>query len=497
MDFAFLSRFENTARMIPDEGQTVERKESLSLWREIVETCAAFATAQGGRVFIGVRDDGGVCGVQIGKGTLEDLANKIAQNRSPKVVPAIATLDEAGKTVVVVDVAESSTKPVYAFERASRRAGRTNQVLAPSEAADLYLQSRGRTWDDTVVSEARVSDLAQEAVRRFMDWARGARRLQVPARTSAEAALRQLRLVRGRKPTVAGVLLFGRAPAHFLPQATVRCARFKGETELTFIDMQVIEGSVLEQVTAVMEFARRNLAMGVKIEGKLERVETWEYPLDALREAVINAICHRDYASTASVQLRIFDDRLEVWNPGGLPPELTVSDLRVSHASIPRNKLLADAFFLVGYVEQFGTGTQRMADLLQQAGLSEPEFESDRHFFRVVFRKPVPVGQRFADLELNERQKKGATHALNSGRITRAEYMAVTRATERTAKRDLYELVRKGVLRRQGGGNNYWYEPTVPEPPSRTKITRDAWHGPQMTQSVTRKAIRITGSQSG
>ena len=357
-----------------------------------------------------------------------------------------------------MEVTESSTKPVYAFERALRRSGRTNQVLSPGEAAEMHLQSRGRTWDYSVVADAGMRDVDPDKVKRFVGRARAARRLEIKPSTPARQVLRQLKLVRDAKPSVAGVLLFGRSPTQFLPQAAVRCARFKGETEVTFLDMQVVGGTVIEQVEAVMEFARRNLSMAAKIEGALERKETWEYPLEALREAVINAVCHRDYASAASAQVRIFDDRLEVWNPGGLPPELSVRDLRISHASIPRNKLVADAFFLIGYVEQFGTGTQRMIDLLQQAGLPEPEFESREHFFRVLFRKPVPVEKRFADSDLNGRQVIALRSLEKSKRITRKEYEELTGASNVTAKRDLTDLVNKRVLVRRGATRNLWYE---------------------------------------
>ena len=136
--------------MIPTEGQTVERKASLGERREIVETCAAFASAQGGRIYIGVRDDGSILGVQIGKGTLEGLANDIAQNTVPKLVPAITPVSEAGKTVIIVEVAENPTKPVTAYGRAYRRSVRTNQVLLASEIAELYFGSRGTTWDETI-----------------------------------------------------------------------------------------------------------------------------------------------------------------------------------------------------------------------------------------------------------------------------------------------------------------------------------------------------------
>jgi ATP-dependent DNA helicase RecG len=130
--------------MIPAEGQTVEHKASLGERREVVETCAAFASAQGGRIYIGVRDNGTVVGVQFGKGTLEGLANDIAQNTVPKLVPILTTAQEAGLAVIVVEVAENPTKPVSAYGRAYRRSGRTNQVLALDEAAELYLHRRKR-----------------------------------------------------------------------------------------------------------------------------------------------------------------------------------------------------------------------------------------------------------------------------------------------------------------------------------------------------------------
>ena len=444
--------------MIPEEGQTVELKESLSQWHDVVETCAAFASAQGGKIYIGVFDDGRIRGVQLGKGTLEDLANKIAQNTNPKLVPVITTPAEAGATLIVVDVTENLSKPVYAFEKPMRRSGRTNQILSPSEATELYMQSRERTWDYTVAKDARMGDIAPDKVKWFVERARSARRLDIKTSKPVKQILHQLKLARGNMPSVAGVLLFGHLPTQFLPQATVRCARFKGETEGTFLDMQVVEGSVIEQVETVMEFARRNLSMAVKIEGALERTEQWEYPLEALREAVINAVCHRDYASAASVQMRIFDDRLEVWNPGGLPPELSVIDLGRSHASIPRNKLVADAFFLIGYVEQFGTGTQRMIEQLRQAGLPEPEFESREHCFRVIFRKPIPVEKRYAHFSLNERQIAGLKYLEKKGRITRRLYEQLTLAGEVTAKRDLTDLVKRRVVVRRGATRNIWYE---------------------------------------
>ncbi len=443
--------------MIPEEGQTVERKESLSLWRDIVETCAAFATAQGGKVFVGVADAGRITGVQIGKGTLEDLANRIAQNTVPRIVPAITAEQAQGLAVIIVVVQEHQTKPVTAFGRPYPRSGRTNQVLSASEVAELYPASRGLTWDETVKPEASLSDIDPEKVRKFLSRAIAERQWQIDPQTPVQQALNQLDLIRNGQLTVAALLLFGHRPQHFLVQGCLRCARFKGNSEVEFLDMKVMEGDIVAQVEEAMAFVQRNIRMAAKIEGQLARKERWEYPLDAVREGIINAVCHRDYADSGNVVVKIFDDQLEIWNPGSLPLDLTVDDLRKSHESKPRNKLIARAFFLIKYIEQFGTGTGRMISDCREAGVPEPEFESRPASFRIVFRKPVSLVEKLAGLHLNERQIKGIHAASQNGKITRRDYATLTATTPATAKRDLAELVAKKILESRGRGRSVSY----------------------------------------
>jgi ATP-dependent DNA helicase RecG len=436
--------------MIPEEGQTVERKESLSLWRDIVETCAAFATAQGGKVFVGVADDGRITGVQIGKGTLEDLANRIAQNTTPKVVPTITTQGEPGATVVIVDVPEHQTKPVTAFGRPYRRSGRTNQVLSASEVAELFLASRGLTWDETVKPDATLSDIDPEKVGKFLNRAIAERQWQIDPQTPVHQALNQLDLMRNGQLTVAALLLFGRRPQHFLVQGCLRCARFKGNSEVEFLDMKVIEGDIVAQVDEAMAFVQRNIRMAVKIEGQLARKERWEYPLDAIREGIINAVCHRDYADSGNVVVKIFDDRLEIWNPGSLPLDLTVDDLRKSHESKPRNKLIARAFFLIKYIEQFGTGTGRMISDCREAGVPEPEFESRTATFRTIFRLASPPSDRFERMGLNEQQLRVMQHISKGGQVRSSNLAEVFTLPKRTLQRALQELTKKGLLIKHG-----------------------------------------------
>ena len=443
--------------MIPPEGQSTELKESLNLGREIAIACAAFASAQGGRIYVGVRDDGTVAGVTLGKRSLEDLANAIAQNTTPKIVPAITTTQEDGKTIVVIEVRENPTKPVSAYGRAYRRSGRTNQVLSTGEVADLYYATRGVTWDQTPRPDATLADVDPQKVRLFLARAKSERQWAVNPDIPLPEALKKLNLLQNGRPTVAALLLFASNPQQFLSQAKVRCARFKGTTEVEFLDMKVLEGDIIAQVEDALAFVRRNTSMAAKIEGLPERKEHWDYPLDALREAVINASCHRDYASPGNIQIRIFDDRLEVWNPGELPEGLTVEDLRQAHESMPRNKLLADAFFLIRFIEQFGTGTGRMITQCRAAGSPEPEFESRAGVFRIVFYRPLSVEDLSRDLNLNERQSKGIRAALQHGHITRKEYEGLTAAPTATAKRDLAELVGKKILAKLGRGRSISY----------------------------------------
>ena len=182
----------------------------------------------------------------------------------------------------------------------------------------LFMDSRNLTWDTTILDGPTLKDVDSNAVRRFLELANAERRWSVSPKTPVEKVLNQLGLCQGNRLKVAGLLLFGRNPQQYMTQAMVRCARFKGITEIHFIDMKVIQGNIIDQVEQAMTFIERNIQMGAEIKG-LRREDQWEYPLDALREALVNAICHRDYTSAANVQVRIFDDRLEIWNPGELP----------------------------------------------------------------------------------------------------------------------------------------------------------------------------------
>jgi len=184
---------------------------------------------------------------------------------------------------------------------------------------------------------------------------------------------------------------------------------------------------------------------------------TYELPGEAVGEAIVNAVAHRDYASNASVQVMLFSDRLEVWNPGELPPPLTVEKLRLPHASLPRNPLLADPLFLTRYVEKAGSGILDMIRLCQQAGLPEPEYRQDGGMFVQTLARDWVTEETLAVLDLSERQKKAVLAVRTERKLTTARYVEITGTARTTAKRDIEELVRKGVLVRSGAGRGASY----------------------------------------
>ena len=179
--------------------------------------------------------------------------------------------------------------------------------------------------------------------------------------------------------------------------------------------------------------------------------------ISAIREGIINAICHRDYGEASNVQVRIFDDRLEIWSPGKLPPGITVDKLRSEHESIPPSPLIAKPFFLIGYIENWGTGTNRIIKECVEYGQPEPEFRETGTSFVITFRKDVLSEEYLEQLGLNERQKKALKFIKREGKITNREYRDMFNIVKDTAIRDLKELVDKKIVTRKGAGRNVHY----------------------------------------
>jgi len=224
-------------------------------------------------------------------------------------------------------------------------------------------------FDTSGCDGANLKHLSRKRIDWFLRTARGARDFPLPASTSTSALLTHLNLLDGGKPTNAAVLLFGANPQRFHRPAEIKCVHCHGTAYgRPFASQHNYDGDLFAQADQARDFvlSKVNRAVGTR-EKSLRVPVTYELPPDAVGEAIINALAHRDYHSNASVEVRLFSDRLEVWNPGALPWTLTVEDLRSDHASIPHNPLLAESLYLAAYIEKLGTGTQRMIELCRQS----------------------------------------------------------------------------------------------------------------------------------
>ncbi|MCX5900591.1 MAG: hypothetical protein NTX06_07640 [Proteobacteria bacterium] len=254
------------------------------------------------------------------------------------------------------------------------------------------------------------------------------------------------------RPTNAAMLLFGSEPQHFHRTAETKCVHCHGtEYHRPFASQQIYHGDLFDQADMALDFvlAKINRSVGFRSESNIAPA-TYELPPDAIGEAIINAIAHRDYYSNASVEVRLFADRLEVWNPGRLPDTLTMDDLRTDHPSVPNNPLIAESLYLTRYIEKAGSGTQRMIELCHEAGLPEPQFEQRSGSFVLTLWRDWLTAEAMAGFHLNERQLQTVSYVKKTGLITNSDYQKLSGVSRATATRDLDELFRKGILKKVG-----------------------------------------------
>jgi len=427
------------------EGETVEFKRQ---WTDrALEDLAAFANTRGGTLLIGVGDDGEIVGAPADDRELQRLANLITSRLG--ITPSIQVLEMAGRPVVEIRVEPWRGLVPYGG-RYLRRVGTTNRDFGQEELARHILERSGQTWD-SLASDWSLTEIDPKALEYFARLART--RLPHLDPSHPEETLHNLGLLSEGRLRNAGVLLFSKHPQRRFPLAQVRIGIFRGTQILDSHDFQ---GTLWEQLDGAMERFRQVLKVRFDIQVEapslegLQRKEVWEYPLEALREALINALIHRDYTLPADIQVKIEEDRLEIWNIGELPPPLTPEDLRGPHRSVLRNPLIAQTFYFAGLIERWGSGTRRIIELCRQQGLPEPAFQNQQGGFLVTFLTDPYTPERLQAMGLNERQIQAVVYVKEKGRISNQEYQRLAGVSKRTASRDLEELVQKDLFERIG-----------------------------------------------
>ena len=435
------------------ESENSENKTSLSEWKEAAISLAAFATSQGGTVHIGVSPEGKRVGVQLGKNTLENLANEIKRHTDPPVFPTIQIEGEENSAIVHVSVEESPIKPVWAFGKPYKRVGRTNQSLSREETQRLVEVTTGRTWDALPCSGLKEEDLSRNAVEDFLKRCR--QDISIPTQVVLDTL--HCRLPDGTLCNAAA-LLFTETPGRYIIEPSIKCGRFRGDLPVEFIDEVTADVPLFAQLDTAMAFISKNTRNAIKITGRPQHERVPEYPDAAIREAVINAICHRNYTEAGHTQIRIFHSSFEVWNPGSLPHDLTIASLYAVHRSRPRNRLIAGAFHRAGLIEHWGTGTLRILQACEERGMARPEFRAEMGTFIVRFVSSVEDGTKSVLETLTERQRKTLEFVREHGSITSAEYTKQFDVSDRQANYDLKKLVTLNQLVLIGKGRSSRYK---------------------------------------
>ena len=441
-----------TALIRHGEGENVEFKEQ---WNDHgLEALASFVNTKGGTLLIGVRDNGIVIGW-----SGDDRAQQVIINQIVgilRVQPEVSVQREQKKPVLVIEVKPGTTLATCRG-RYFQRVGNTTREIPAEQLGRHFITKLGVQWD-SIADNYTLEQIDPAAIRRFLELAKN----RLPFARDDESTLnllQKLELIRDGKITRGAILLFGKNPQASFTSAQIHMGRFKDA--ITIIDDKLLKGNLFSQVEAAVQLFQQYMQVRYEFGEKpkkteplsaMQRTEIWDYPIKALREAVINALIHRDYFPAGSeIQIRVYDDRVVITNPGGLPEGMTVEELRQEgHRSLPRNMLLAQVFYYGELLEKWGTGTSRMITLCQNHGIPEPEFSAHPDWFSVTFAKDFYTDERLLARGLSDRQVQAVRYVREQGTITNKEYRELTGMSPRAALRELTDLCTREVFVKQG-----------------------------------------------
>ena len=435
------------------EQQNIEYKQS---WHDDYLTgVCGFANAQGGVIFIGKDDNGNVVGIDDYKRLMDDIPNKI--RNAIGIMVEVNLHEETGKYFIEI-VTHPYSVPISLLGRYYYRSGSTKQELTGASLNEFLLKKSGKTWDDVVEPRASFDDIDEKTVNTFLKASENAGRLPENEGLALPELFEKLRLTENGHLKRAALILFGKDPGKFYPNTFVKIGRFeKDDTDIKFQETE--EGNIIRLLQAVLnQLNHKFLIRTIEFEG-MHRIEKGEYPVAAIREMLLNALVHRNYMG-APIQIRVYDDKISIWNEGMLPDGLTLEALKRSHSSRPRNPIIADVCFRGGYIDAWGRGTIKIIDTCKEADLPEPEMkELDGGFIITLFKDNL-TSEQLSKIGLNDRKLKAVLFVKENGRITNKEYQELNKTSERTASRDLNGLIEKNILRNsevKGAGSFYFF----------------------------------------
>ena len=436
------------------ESQNVEYK---LFWKDdYLKWICGFAHAQGGTIYIGIDDNGNVVGLKDAKKLLEDIPNKVVNYMG---IVADVNLHHKDDLDYISIGIEPSNVPISFRGKYYCRSGSTMQELNGSALQQFVLKRMGRSWDDIPNEHATIKDLDRKAIKYFLDNGIAADRIdKSESNSSTQRVLENLGLItEDGKLKNAALLLFAKNPRRYFTCVEFKIGRFRRNVA-DLIIQDVIEGNIIQMTDRVVQVLKaKYLTSPIHYEG-MKRREPLEVPEEALREILYNAIAHKDYTG-APIQMRVWDDYVEIWNEGGLPIGYTPDTLLKKHSSRPRNRNIANAFFKAGFIESWGRGYEKIFEGFKAAGLPMPTIEEADGGIRVSFQRnnqgnPQTISQTDATETPQKTSQKTPQKILEliegNPQITTHEMAAIIGIDRRNIHRNIKKLREQGVLCRVG-----------------------------------------------
>jgi ATP-dependent DNA helicase RecG len=429
----------------------------------LAELIAAFANSDGGTVLVGIDEAGhlthGLYPEEI-EGTLRTASRKCR----PVIPVQWEQMDANGGAVIAITVARSPELHALDDGRVLVRVGAENKPLAGDEIRILSATKSAGDYEAETMPGARREDLDADLIAEYLE--KRQLRQRRPISDDTEEVLREIQAIDvDGNPTTSGILLFARNPQQFLQQSGIVFVKFigtepRGEDGLAgYGRREEINGPLARMIERAWQVIYEEMAMGAVVKG-LERQDITEYPPFAVREALVNAVCHRDYRLRGRrIEIRMYSDRMEVISPGGLPGFITVDNLVEEHFS--RNPRLVNGLFQWGYIEELGLGIDRMIEEMVQFGHQPPKFKNQPYSFTVALfnnRDRKSAAPAVWQKSMNERQTRALTYIREHGSITNRDYQTLcSDVSPETLRIDLADLVDRGILLKVGAKKGTYY----------------------------------------
>ena len=404
---------------------------------EWLKWLCGFANADGGTLYIGISDKQHIIGVDNSKKLMEDIPNKIVSKLG--IYPDVRLLEEDGKEIIEIEVAPSQ-ESVLLDGVLYKRVGATNQIVKGQALKDFYARKLNATWDSRIIRGATLDDIDPEAIKYFL--LKGIDKGRLPKESvddSVEKVLKNLEVMTDDDElTLAALLLFGKNPQHYCLNARIKIGRF-GHSQAALMNQDLIDGDLIRMADRVMEaLDAKYLIRPIHYEG-MQRREPMELPEEGLREILYNLEIHKDYNGPDSL-IRVFDDRITFWNQGSLPAGITPESIFRPHDSQPRNRLIANAFYMAGFVEAWGRGYELITEAFTKEGLEVPTIEEEFGGVRVIVKREI-----FYGIQHGGRVDPKTGRLIKAGDTKNVTNDVTKKLTER--QRLIYELLPFGITK--------------------------------------------------